>query len=135
MGIGFQPEFTFHHIHNTQNFIIQIKRSIALNENQETTSTETPIELHIFQDISHRLERPHLSQLAENLLVDSGIGLEIGLLGGPFEEAERRRLVVLAAEGVEKLLGSEVLREVMGRRERGRIGERGMSDELFMAWK
>lgn len=69
--------------------------------------------LHLVKDAPHRLERPHLSELAEDLLVHGGVGGEIGLLAGPVEEAERRGLVVLAAEGIEELLRSEVRRKVV----------------------
>lgn len=47
-------------------------------------------------------------------MVNGGGGGEIGLLRGPVEDAERGRLVALAAEGVEELLRSEVGREVVG---------------------
>lgn len=86
---------------------------------------------HFIQYVPHRLERPDLSKLGEDLLVDGGAGGEAGLLGGPVEEAKGGRLVVLAAEGVEELLGSEVVREGVG----GGIGEGGMNDESFMEWE
>lgn len=104
MGIGFQAKIIVHEVNKTQNVIIELELSIALDENQESTFVNAARGVsHVLQEIGHGFEGADLSELAENLVVEGGSGFEVGLLGGPLEEPKRRGFVVLATEGVEKL--------------------------------
>ncbi|PON37470.1 hypothetical protein PanWU01x14_320010 [Parasponia andersonii] len=97
--------------------MVQIEVGIAVNENEESTFIEGASgAVHVVQESGHGFEGANFGELAKEHVVNGGSGGEIGLLGGPVEDAESRGFVVLATEGVEKLLRGEVGREELLRR-------------------
>lgn len=51
------------------------------------------------------MEGASLAQLAKDFVVEGGMGCEIGVVGGPLEDAKRGGFVVLGSEEVQELGG------------------------------